>query len=178
MFYVVFEVVWVIIAKCHSYIVSMSRLRCSLHSLDVPIKMFANSIAVLNQQIPGNTDHTHSFQTQLMKGCLVVWLWVDKRPVCCNFLYGKQSGYPDQVLVKVSGIDLKFTFCSEILLSLYQAHGEVHVSVHACTNGYSRCTKCEVHEKRVPRFLILAVVAFVRSAASIEFLNSVNDVPW
>ena len=45
-------------------------------------------------------------------------------------------------------------------------HCEVQVSVHACTNDYLRCTKCEVHDrvrkhiirctkKRVPRFLIL-----------------------
>ena len=45
-----------------------------LYSLDVLIKMFANNVAVLNQQIPGNTNHIHYFQTQLTKlpGCLVL----------------------------------------------------------------------------------------------------------
>ena len=45
----IFEGVWVICAKSPFQ-----------HSLDVPIKMFANSLAVLNQQI-----HVHCFQTQL-----------------------------------------------------------------------------------------------------------------
>ena len=45
-------------------------------------------------------------------------------------------------------------------------HGKVRVSLHACTNNYLRCKKCEVHdlvckhvtgcmEKYVPRFLTL-----------------------
>ena len=51
-----------------------------LTSFDVQIKMFANSLALLNQQTQGRTDHVHCFQTQLMESCLVVWLWVDKRP--------------------------------------------------------------------------------------------------
>ena len=34
-----------------------------LHSLDVPIKMFANSLAVLNQQTLEMTDRVHCFQT-------------------------------------------------------------------------------------------------------------------
>ena len=64
-----------------------------------------------------------------------------------------------------SGKDLKFTFYPKIFLSLQQVHGEVDVSVQACTNNCLRCTKCEVHDrarkyvvrctkKRVPRFLI------------------------
>ena len=59
----------------------------------------------------------------------------------------------------VSGIDLIFT------LSLQQVQGEVHISIHTCTNNYLRCTECEVHDrvskhvirctkKHVPRFLI------------------------
>ena len=72
--------------KYVSVIIAKSSL---LHSLDVLIKMFANRIAVLNQQIPGKTDPVHCFQIQLMKNCLVVWFWVDKRPVCCFFLYKK-----------------------------------------------------------------------------------------
>ena len=27
-------------------------------------------------------------------------------------------------------------------------HGKVHVTIHACTNDYCRCTKCEVHNRR------------------------------
>ena len=34
--------------------------------------MFANCIAALNQQIPGNTNHVHCFLTQLTKSCLVL----------------------------------------------------------------------------------------------------------
>ena len=66
----------------------------SLHSPDVPIKMFANSLAVLNQQTLGRTDHVHCYQTQLTESCLVVWFWVDKRSVCF-FPCKKQSEYPD-----------------------------------------------------------------------------------
>ena len=33
-----------------------------------------------------------------MECCLVVCFWVDKRPICCFFLYKKQSGYPDSVI--------------------------------------------------------------------------------
>ena len=58
-----------------------------LHGLDVPIKLIANSLAVLNQQTMEGTDHVHCFQTQLMKKCLVVWFWVNKRAVSCFFLY-------------------------------------------------------------------------------------------
>ena len=41
-----------------------------LHSLDVLIKMFTNSLAVLNQQKLGRTDHVHCFQAQLTESCL------------------------------------------------------------------------------------------------------------
>ena len=127
-----------------------------LHSLNVPIKMFTNSLAVLNQQTLGTTGHTHCFQTQLTESCLADWFQVDKRPVCYFFLVWIPrlgSG------LMVSEIDLTFT------LSLQQVQGEVHVSIHSCTNDYLKCTKCEVHdrvrkhvirctEKRVKRFLI------------------------
>ena len=66
-----------------------------LHSLDVPIKMFANSLVVLNQQTLVTAYHVHCFQTQLTESCLVVWFKVDKRPVCYFFLYKIKSGYPD-----------------------------------------------------------------------------------
>ena len=46
----VFEGVWVICAKA-----------TFLHSLDVQIKMFTNSLTVLNQQTLGRTDHVHCF---------------------------------------------------------------------------------------------------------------------
>ena len=58
----VFEVVCVICAKSPF-----------LRSLNVPIKMFTNSLTVLNQQTLGTTDHTHYFQTYLTKSCLVDW---------------------------------------------------------------------------------------------------------
>ena len=74
----VFEGVWVFCAK-----------PTFLHSLDVPIKMFSNSLTVLNQQTLGRTDHVHRLQTQLTESCLVVWFWVDNRPVCCFFPYKK-----------------------------------------------------------------------------------------
>ena len=82
-----FEGVWVTCAKLPF-----------LNSIYVLIKMFANNFALLNQQTLGRTDHVHCFQTQLMENYLVIWFWVDKRPVCCFFLYKKQSGYPDKVL--------------------------------------------------------------------------------
>ena len=51
------------------------------------------------------------------------------------------------MLIDLSRIDLKFTFYSKIFLSLWQVHGEVHVSVHACTSDYLRCMKCEVRNR-------------------------------
>ena len=42
-----------------------------LYSLDVLIKMFANSIAVLNKPTLGRTDHVHCLQGQLTESCLV-----------------------------------------------------------------------------------------------------------
>ena len=80
----VFEGVWVIFAKPPF-----------LHSLDIPIKMFANSLAALNQQTLGRIDHAHCFQMQLSESCHVVWFWVDKKPIRCFFFYEKQSGYLD-----------------------------------------------------------------------------------
>ena len=46
-----FQGVWVIWAKSPF-----------LHSLDVPMKMFAYSLAVLKQQTLGRTDHVHCLQ--------------------------------------------------------------------------------------------------------------------
>ena len=88
-----------------------------LHSLDVLIKMFANSLAVLNQQTLGRADHVHCFQTQLTESCLgfgsaqtrdssVIFLL---KPACIPRL---GSG------LMLSGIDLKFTLYSKIFLSL------------------------------------------------------------
>ena len=126
-----------------------------LHSVDVLIKMFANSLTVLNQQTLGRTDHVHCFQMQLMESCLVVWFWVDKRPVSCFVLYKKTVWIPRLGSgLMVSGTDITFIFYS------------LHVSVYGCTNDYMRCTKCEVQDcvrkhvircmkKRVPRFQIL-----------------------
>ena len=80
----IFEGVWVICVKPPF-----------LHSLDVPIKMFTNSPAVLNQETQRLTDHVYCFQRQLTESCLVVWFWVDKSLFCCFFLYKKHSGYSD-----------------------------------------------------------------------------------
>ena len=77
----VFEGVWIIYSK-----------PTFLQSLVVLIKMFPNSLAVLNQQRPGMTYRAYCFQTQLMESCLVLWFWVGKRPVCFFSLYKKQSG--------------------------------------------------------------------------------------
>ena len=55
----VFEGVWVICARS-----------AFLHSVDVPIKMFTNSLAILNQQTPGTTNQVHCFQVE---SCLVDW---------------------------------------------------------------------------------------------------------
>ena len=49
-----------------------------LHSLDVQIKMFANNLAVLNQQMLEMANHVHYFQILLMESCLVVWFWKEK----------------------------------------------------------------------------------------------------
>ena len=43
-----------------------------LQSLDVPIKMFPNSLAALDQQILERTDYVHCFQTQLTEICEAV----------------------------------------------------------------------------------------------------------
>ena len=48
----VFEVVCVICAKSPF-----------IYSLDVPIKMYTNSLVILNQQTVGMTNHVHCFQT-------------------------------------------------------------------------------------------------------------------
>ena len=53
-----------------------------LYSFDALIKMFANSLTVLNQQTLGKTNQVHCFQTQLTETCLVVWFWANKRPNC------------------------------------------------------------------------------------------------
>ena len=61
-------------------------------------------------------------------------------------------------------------------------HGEVCVSVHACTNDYLRCKKYEVNdcvhkhvigcmEKHLPRFLILEALNFF-SNISFVFINN------
>ena len=135
-----------------------------LHNLDVLIKMFANSLAVLSQQTLGRADHVHCFQAQLTESCLVFGSAQIRDSSVIVYFFKKQPVHPvyaDSGLM-ISGIDLKFTFYSKIFLSLQQ----VHVSVYASTNDYLRCTKCEVHErvrkhdirctkKRVPRFLIL-----------------------
>ena len=110
-----------------------------LHSLYVQIKMFPNSLALFNQPTMGRTDHAHCFQIQLTKSCLVVWLWVDKRRVCCFFPLSlwKTVWVPrlDSRLM-LSGIGLKFTFtlkhfflCSKFMARFTLVHKrlfEVH----------------------------------------------------
>ena len=96
------EGVWVICAKTSF-----------LHSIDVLIKMFANSLAVLNQETLYRTDHVHWFQILLMETCLVVWFWLDNK-TCC-FLFQKKSGHAGRLGsgLMVSRIDLQFTFYSK-----------------------------------------------------------------
>ena len=59
--------------------------------------------------------------------------------------------------------------------------GKVHVSIHACTNDYLRCTKCEVQnhvhkyvirgtKKGVPKFLIFEALNYLN--ASFSFTSS------
>ena len=150
----VFESGWVISAKPPF-----------LHSLDVLIKVFANSLADLNQQTLGRTEHVNCFQTQLTESCLVVCSGQTRHPSVVSFSIKKVQIPRIYSGLMESGKDLKFTFYSKIFLSLQQVHGEVDVSVQACTNNCLRCTKCEVHDrarkyvvrrtkKRVPRFLI------------------------
>ena len=68
-------------------------------------------------------------------------------------------------------------------------HGGVHVSIHACTNDYSRCTKCEVHdrvcknvvrctEKRVPWFLILEALQVLFLYIFPGSHMNLRDQPW
>ena len=62
-----------------------------LHSLDVPIKMFTNSLAVLNQKTLRWTSRVLCFQRQLTESCLVVWFWPEKDPSVVSFSIKKQS---------------------------------------------------------------------------------------
>ena len=103
----VFESVWVI---CEN--------PSFLYSLNVPIKMFVNSVAVLTQKTLGSIDHVHCFQTQSTESCLV-WFWVGKRAVCLFVLYKKTVWIPRLGSeLMVSGTDLKFTFYFKLFLSL------------------------------------------------------------
>ena len=100
----VFEILWVICAKPPF-----------LHSLDDLIKMFANSLAVLNPETPRKTDHIPCFQTQLTESCLVVWFWIDKG---FHSLY-EAVWIPRLVSgLMVSGMDIKPTLKST--LSIYR----------------------------------------------------------
>ena len=111
-----------------------------LHSLDVLLKMFVNSLAVLNQQTLEITDNVHWFQTQLMESYLVIGSGQTRDLSVVHFSI-KTVWIPRLVSgLMVSGIHLKFTFYSKIFLSLQQVGGEVHVSIHACMDEYLRCT--------------------------------------
>ena len=129
-----------------------------LHSLDVPMKMFANSLTILNQQTWGMIDCVHCFQTQFTESCLVVWFQVDKRRVCYFFLYKRKSGYPDQVLV-----DGEWNRPHVYLSVVVGARQGTHQ--HTLVHDYFRCMRREVHnrvpkhvirctKKHLPRFLI------------------------
>ena len=56
-----------------------------LHGLDVPLKMFINSLTVLTQQTLGSTDHVHWFQTQSMESYLVVGSGKARDPPVVSF---------------------------------------------------------------------------------------------
>ena len=83
-----------------------------LHRLGVLSKMFAYSLAVLNQQTLYRTDHVHCFQILLMEACLVVWFWVDNK-TCCFLLQKNDWIRRLGSGLMVSGIDLQFTFYSK-----------------------------------------------------------------
>ena len=76
----------------------------------VPIKMFANSRAVLNKKILGRTGHVHYFQTEL-SGFLVL----DRQETGLVFFLCKK-GPVAQTRLMMSRIDHKFTFYSKAFL--------------------------------------------------------------
>ena len=100
------------------YYMGIWRCRCPfLHSLDVPVKVFANSLAVLNLQKLGRADHVHCFQTQMRESCWLVWFWVDKRPICC-FFFCKKS------------LDIWTRFCVDISIFVVAAERGTHYWTH------------------------------------------------
>ena len=74
----VYESIWVICSNT------------PFQHFDLVIKMFFNSLTVLNQQALKRTVHVHWFQTQLME-LYQVWFWVGKRPVFCHLLQQTSS---------------------------------------------------------------------------------------
>ena len=103
----VFQGVWVICAKPPF-----------LNSLDVPIKMFANSLAILNQQTLGRIDHVHLLSNTVdrkLQDCLVL----GRQETYLLFLFVLKTVWIPRLGsgFMVSGIDLKFTSYSKIFLS-------------------------------------------------------------
>ena len=86
--------------------------------LVIPIKMFLSSLTVLKQQRLGMTDYIHSYQTQLMKSCLVVWFWLYKRPVFVSFSIKNNLDTQTRFAFMVSEKDINFIVYSKIFLSL------------------------------------------------------------
>ena len=128
----IFEGIWVICVKTPF-----------LHSLVVPIKMFTNSLAILKQRTMRRTNYVHCFETQLNESCVVLWLWVDKRPFCCFFL--NKNNMDTQTRIWVDGEWnrlFKFTSYSEIFLSLHIVDRRRGTHAQATTWGAQnvRCT--------------------------------------
>ena len=148
----VFEGIWVICAKLPF-----------LPSLDVPIKMFANSLAILNQQTLRRINHVHCFQTQLTESCLVVCFWVDKRFICCFFLNKKQSEYPDYVLscwqveqtLSFLSTLKYFYLCSRYTVRYTLAYAHAWTTIWGaqnvrCTIVYAICSNSPVLNGKLP----------------------------
>ena len=109
-----------------------------LHSLDVPIKMFTNSLAVLHQKTLERTDRIHCFQILqilLIESCLVVWFQVDKSlwfpSLKKVWICRLDSG------LMVSGIYLKFIFYSKKFSNyFFVVRGQG--GAHQCTRVHER----------------------------------------
>ena len=102
-----------------------------LHSLNVPIKMFTNSLAVLNQQTLRTTDHTHCFfflslLSNIVDGKLSGWLVLGRQETCLLFfsLWNKVWIARLGSGLMVNGIDLTFTLhsCTLVHERLFEVH--------------------------------------------------------
>ena len=150
----VFESVWVIGAECPF-----------LHSLDVPIKLFTNSLT--NKHWEGPTMFI-AFKHSCRK---VVWLFSSgytRDPPIASFSI--KNSLDTQTRFWVNGEwNRPYVYLTFTLKYLYLCNR--CTAQYACTNNYLRCTKCKAHgrvsnhvishmKKRVPIFLILEALCF------------------